>query len=166
MAEPPSLDFGDCPVCVSPMNAESSHVLECGHRFHVKCIMRWFREGGRSCPMCRDRGEDAKNLTYMDVDARASYLRRKARNKRAPKELKRLYNALLRAEANEKKAKDEYNAFLQENKEVQTEYKKLRRRRWDSASKTRKMKRQLGLFSSIEYPIPIVVPRRRQREFF
>ncbi|KAJ0407482.1 hypothetical protein ATCC90586_008957 [Pythium insidiosum] len=45
---PPS--FRDCSVCLST-NAHTQ-LARCGHTFHSKCFLRWFRSN-RSCPLCR-----------------------------------------------------------------------------------------------------------------
>jgi hypothetical protein len=28
-------------------------LTECGHKFHRECLRRWFKHGGRECPLCR-----------------------------------------------------------------------------------------------------------------
>lgn len=47
-ALPPS--FRECSVCLSA-NAYAQ-IGACGHTFHPKCFLRWFR-ANRSCPLCR-----------------------------------------------------------------------------------------------------------------
>lgn len=49
-----------CPVCLESLPpGKSPRVLECGHRFHARCVHRWFRADGRvgpgsnGCPCCR-----------------------------------------------------------------------------------------------------------------
>ena len=40
------------------MKRKNRFILEeCNHKFHVKCIMKWFRSGKKSCPMCRKEPE-------------------------------------------------------------------------------------------------------------
>uniref|UniRef100_K3W9J9 RING-type domain-containing protein n=1 Tax=Globisporangium ultimum (strain ATCC 200006 / CBS 805.95 / DAOM BR144) TaxID=431595 RepID=K3W9J9_GLOUD len=48
----PSLphSFRECSVCLSA-NAYAQ-IASCGHTFHSKCFLRWFRMN-RSCPLCR-----------------------------------------------------------------------------------------------------------------
>lgn len=48
----PSLphSFRECSVCLSANAYAQIHV--CGHTFHSKCFLRWFRMN-RSCPLCR-----------------------------------------------------------------------------------------------------------------
>lgn len=49
-----------CPYCVEPCTSKrgpSKVVFLCGHRFHVECSNKWFKENPEStthCPICRD----------------------------------------------------------------------------------------------------------------
>tara|TARA_Y100000748_G_C15420866_1_gene459286 strand:+ start:320 stop:952 length:633 start_codon:yes stop_codon:yes gene_type:complete len=44
-----------CSICFLEMSDETTiHRLpECGHAFHVNCIMQWFRSKQDTCPLCR-----------------------------------------------------------------------------------------------------------------
>lgn len=156
----------NCPICTEPLENDVT-TLECGHAFHTKCIIRWFRRGNSAaCPMCRDLGRDDNfNLSYFDVQARCSYLRRKARNKSAPTELKRLYKKLRKAELREKEILKELSQFHKTYKEQRKQYRKLRSMRWRMRRTIDMAKRTLGLFNSAEFPIPIVAPRRGRGMF-
>ena len=47
----------DCAICQENQNSDvRSHTLECGHRFHIKCLLTHFRIDGR-CPVCRAEPE-------------------------------------------------------------------------------------------------------------
>jgi hypothetical protein len=41
----------DCSICLEK-NGTMSHVLPCGHAFHIQCIGTWYTND-RRCPMCR-----------------------------------------------------------------------------------------------------------------
>ena len=47
----------ECIICFNDENSQEMLPLPCGHRFHPKCIQRWFRTQSysalASCPMCR-----------------------------------------------------------------------------------------------------------------
>ena len=48
-----------CTICLEPCGAGTApvHALQCGHAFHVHCIVDWFRTLGSThdqCPTCRD----------------------------------------------------------------------------------------------------------------
>lgn len=43
-----------CAICLDKFaENEAQTILECGHRFHSRCIQRSLRAGITSCPMCR-----------------------------------------------------------------------------------------------------------------
>ncbi|KAG8190325.1 hypothetical protein JTE90_014431 [Oedothorax gibbosus] len=42
----------DCAICLNPLQYKRMLLLFCNHRFHKKCILRWFQVDKR-CPICR-----------------------------------------------------------------------------------------------------------------
>jgi hypothetical protein len=44
-----------CPICLQHRRRAYRWDLPCGHAFHEHCIVAWFAEGNRSCPICRAR---------------------------------------------------------------------------------------------------------------
>ena len=49
-----------CSICLEEIIIKESFTLDdCEHNFHIKCIMKWFREGHKSCPNCRSEPESA-----------------------------------------------------------------------------------------------------------
>lgn len=59
-----------CVICCEPMaNTDHLYRLECGHEYHTKCIVAWFRKSNKdTCCLCRDPGHDRR---LMDVTSRA-----------------------------------------------------------------------------------------------
>ena len=153
-----------CAICTKLLTAEPTHTLNCEHTFHTGCIMTWFRSGGTTCPLCRDTDPD-HSLCYLNCKARATFLRRRARNKKAPKSLKALVARLRAAEATKRNNRIELKAFRKENKEIINQGLKMRRRRWTDSTRIDRIRRQLGLYTHPDYPIPILFrcPRRRLR---
>ena len=45
----------DCPICKESMNKIFQQTLNCGHKFHHKCIWKWAKIDIQkvSCPLCR-----------------------------------------------------------------------------------------------------------------
>lgn len=44
----------ECPICYDdPMTKENTQTLNCGHKFHKRCIKKWKRGNNAKCPMCR-----------------------------------------------------------------------------------------------------------------
>ena len=42
-----------CSICYIKMGDHASHTLECSHKFHTDCILKWFRSKQDTCPLCR-----------------------------------------------------------------------------------------------------------------
>lgn len=59
---------GECAICLEGFAGRPSHAIQCGHVFHVDCIMRWFRNGHPTCPTCRDAPDDASSNDDLDSD--------------------------------------------------------------------------------------------------
>jgi len=57
----------ECAICLDS-NEKSLITLECGHMFHVLCMMKWVVKN-RSCPLCRtaitDNGVTALVVHYL-----------------------------------------------------------------------------------------------------
>ena len=67
-----------CTICAEDIaDGEAAGTqLDCGHSFHVGCIVRWFRYEHTTCPNCRS--DDATHAwTRCAASARISALRRK-----------------------------------------------------------------------------------------
>ena len=48
----------ECPICYDNDNEIEQNIkLECGHKFHDKCILEWCKNN-LTCPMCRDDIDD------------------------------------------------------------------------------------------------------------
>tara|TARA_B110000027_G_scaffold122614_1_gene137757 strand:+ start:1184 stop:1876 length:693 start_codon:yes stop_codon:yes gene_type:complete len=68
-----------CSICFSNMSSEDSHTLEeCDHRFHTKCILKWFRSKQDTCPLCRKH--PLVKLKAPDVFHRAKTLIQKEKD--------------------------------------------------------------------------------------
>lgn len=46
-----------CMICHESCNDSSCYILpECNHKYHINCIITWFRNGDSRCPYCGDKG--------------------------------------------------------------------------------------------------------------
>jgi hypothetical protein len=67
----PSYHSDECAICLEKFNEEShnTHTLECGHRYHMNCIINTLRQTEvKSCPLCRSSpayGRGSKWLNRM-----------------------------------------------------------------------------------------------------
>ena len=52
-----------CAVYLSNINEKDNYKLECGHKFHTNCIVKWFRNSNGNCPCCWDN----KKKSYYGV---------------------------------------------------------------------------------------------------
>ena len=48
------LQAPECPICTDQYEDGVMLVhLPCEHYYHEVCIVKWFEDGSRACPMCR-----------------------------------------------------------------------------------------------------------------
>lgn len=50
-----------CTICLDPIGKNKCR-LDCGHEFHVKCILQWVGTSNNTCPICRQKIQDQKTL--------------------------------------------------------------------------------------------------------
>jgi hypothetical protein len=49
-----SIQMSLCSICYSAFEGKGRTTLDCGHEYHLRCIVQWFsQKGGRSCALCR-----------------------------------------------------------------------------------------------------------------
>lgn len=161
MSDEDTTDQGEaemCPICHGDYNEESTPkvTLECNHSFHTGCIIRWFRtpinEG--TCPMCR--GVPVCGTSRMCMAQRCSYLRRRARAKNAPKDLKKRVERLQKMEkqiVEDNRAMKEFHR-REDVKEILAMTRKLRRKRWGNWTRLRKAKAHVAIFQAPGYDPP------------
>ena len=111
-------DETSCSICLDPTES-TNHTLECGHRFHVDCIVNWFRSGQNTCPLCRD-ATCRHRLNWLSVQERSKILRRRSRRKDAHPDLKKFVKRLKEAEERTKLYRHEVVAFKREHSELQS----------------------------------------------
>ena len=147
----------ECAVCQEEIEAEP-HTLECGHTFHTRCIVEWFRHGASTCPMCRAQpaSEDValQTLGSLTLRARASHLRSMARRAAAPPRLKRLVAQLRRHESLQRDARHRMTTFRREHRDTLRDLTRLRSRVYVTQMNVRRLLRLVGVFSDSEFPLP------------
>ena len=140
----------ECCICTESCDDGGGYTLECGHRFHVPCVVRWFRQSP-SCPMCRSI--DATHFPNTTIHARATILRQHARHNTAPRELKILALRMSDAENNLKEVKRWMTEFKKQHSPMLQEYQRLVRARTYRESKMRRARRNLGVYSGVQIPL-------------
>ena len=44
-----------CVICLDDISENpETYEIECGHKYHTSCIINWFRNGSKTCPLCND----------------------------------------------------------------------------------------------------------------
>lgn len=147
--------------CVADADETTCITIECGHRFHCKCLLHWTRMGHMSCPLCRrstavERPFNA--LGFMTVQARAAHLRRTlGRRTTCPHELKRLLQ-------NEKKARERVTAarralaaYRRDHSAVLRAERRLRAQMYRARFALNSWGRIIGVFQHPDCPLPDIV---------
>ena len=143
-----------CPICLEELGGDA-RALDCHHRFHADCLIRWLRQGNLSCPTCRTSAFDAGDqLPYLTRHARAGYLRAFARRKSAPAALKRVVQRVRDAEVKLGVASREYTRLRREHRDALKDVGRAQREKWRAANAVREAKRVLGVFACPECPLP------------
>lgn len=46
----------DCPICLEPFTENNLAILNCGHKFHFRCILTYIKQdrSNNQCPICRE----------------------------------------------------------------------------------------------------------------
>jgi len=97
-----------CTICLGAFGETPIHTLQCGHAYHTTCIITWFRAGNPSCPLCRDEEENVQIVTPQEAVRR---LKKIAKQKLAPKRLKKCVARLKKAEEAHTQAKRSLRDF-------------------------------------------------------
>ena len=158
-----------CPICREDLTEHVYEIPECSHKYHINCLVTWFRCGHKRCPLCNHEGINAtnsfwvvKSSWYARQSAIENYkrLRCTARGKNAPKELKKKVGRLRASEVKLKAAQRERAEFLQgthpdlTGREVITRGRKFRRQIRGFQRRIKKMKILIGY----RRPTPIFIP--------
>lgn len=66
-----------CAICMEEEGEQcgACTTLECGHTFHVHCVLHWFRYENSTCPLCRSR-RDLMHANALTDAQRVGLLRR------------------------------------------------------------------------------------------
>lgn len=143
----------ECTICLNAIGASNKYTSECGHIFHVNCIMNWYRTGHDTCPNCRS--DEYVSLRFADAMDRASCLRRQARKRKAPPRLKK---AVLRLRKKEKKKRDAWREYNDFRKAHADSLKTLRRLNAKYYRAVDSLDKEMYTLGSMDFP-GIVVPK-------
>lgn len=145
----------ECSICQNTTDG-TFHTLDCGHSFHIECIMPWFRTQG-TCPMCRDEGDGIDKLAGLRLPERAETVMRIGRQRDAPPVLKDLLQKYDRARNVVRAARKDHKRHLREHRLVLAAEKKMRRHVARCAAEVRKLRDVLGMYDCDELKLPPVL---------
>jgi hypothetical protein len=148
-----------CSICLNDFGAENlCYTLdECDHKFHISCIMPWFRQSSK-CPNCRDNPvTDTQRIPAHMWQERAKELRKISKRKTAPKELKNIVDKIKNIEIKQTEHRAKTAEFKNANKEILQTQNKLRREYWKLSGKKHNHLKQLGIFQSPNYRLPSLI---------
>lgn len=141
-------------------SSSSSNVYtlpECGHKFHINCILPWFRTGNSSCPYCRcsphPLADDFLDM-YTDRESLFKFKFNVGRRKNAPARLKTLVKRLMKHRARVALTRGQLKKWQKsarglQHKKLSAERRKLRNKTWTNQRQERKLKSQITTYPVI-----------------
>ena len=143
-----------CLICHENYENKKEYTLECNHKYHTDCIMKWFRLGNEKCPLCNDKGNN-NNIGWFDRITKLSQCKQLARRKDCPTIVKTNINKLKKIENDFKIYKKNFQEFKNNNKELINKYKQQYRKRWYYRRKIREIEHKICNITNI-FPIYII----------
>lgn len=131
-----------CPVCHEPIEEADAHRLECGHAFHTACVVKWFRSGNDTCPMCR--ATPTATISYETVLDRATRMLRRSKARSASAQLRQRARAYRNAKERLLLVTRELREFRALHRDTIKNFNKLRRRIWPARILLRRKREVLG----------------------
>ena len=144
------LDNSQCMICLEMINENdnNSYQLTCGHIFHTKCVMDWFRSRSSSgnCPLCNDN-PTSDAIFYGSkayYEERFKQIKKYVNNNKEDyPELKNDIDKIKLIEKETIKLNKKKNDFLKENKEIRGTILKNQKAHWSSVRKENKEKMKI-----------------------
>lgn len=149
----------------------ATYTLECGHEFHMDCILSWARSDSEqhdTCPVCRATPGGGGGFTYHDmgVGAWARYRKNLERSSSMMSEDERSLLAYLlkeeqKAQTRHKNTSDELKQFSREFRREIQKYKRLTRNNWSTRYQAQQARRQVAAtFPMLQIIVPVSRARR------
>lgn len=140
------MDNNLCSICLEEMTGENNiYTLEpCGHKYHTTCALDWFRAtSNSSCPNCRNPGDMSRFDSLFNSRGRIKAWKQIGRRKSCPVIIKRKLENIRKAQSKYKEKTKELSDFSKENKIFLNKWRKLRKEKWNSLRKIRRMETDL-----------------------
>lgn len=135
-------NVNNCSICTESLdNPEAVFAIrECNHLFHSNCLLEWYStSSNQSCPLCRSTANE-----YIHKQSLFQSIVNFSRRKDAPKELKKMVDRCHNFKNKHSLASKELVKFEKENKNVLSQYRKLKSKRWLYRHKTFQLRRDIS----------------------
>ena len=144
-----------CAVCLEDISENSYTIPECCHRFHLDCIILWWRSPREyhgtygDCPICRQPANNP--YRWVKAHGRVRLLKRLAKKKTVHPDLKKAAVRLKKADAEYKLAKKEHLDFrrIPHVKDIRSKDRILSNIKWSKLRKMGKRENELAAFDPI-----------------
>ena len=115
-----------CVICHETIENEK-YTLECGHSYHCKCIMTWFRNKHDNCPLCNDKNFIKINPSFTRVNT-IKQIKNLGKRKECPVFVKKILEKIKKIELNYDLKKKEIKLFENTYKNILSNYKNLKKK--------------------------------------
>ena len=117
-----------CSICYEDLNENIKPVynLECNHKFHTDCIIKWFRLNNDNCPLCNDKTLDLGNLKVGVKLQTIKELKRLGRSNKCPVKISKQLERIKKKEDTYNNYKKQSTDFNKQHKEIISTYKSLK----------------------------------------
>lgn len=148
-----------CIICLEGFNQsnKSDYILECNHKFHTNCIMKWFRSNNSNgnCPLCNyiPNQSDVDNSDYQHyyyynrtyIDERIKHLKKLSRKKQSSEILKKEVQKLKKIEQKYLQYKKDKSIFMKDPEitKIKKQIKSWTNKEWNYLNRISKQKHKI-----------------------
>jgi len=126
-----------CIICHEDIENETDrYILECGHNYHCKCIMTWFRNKHDNCPLCNDKNFKQINPSFTRINT-IKQVKNLGRRKNCPIFIKKILEKIKKLELKYNSYKKEVRLFEKTYKLFLNNYKNLKKKMYLGARNLR-----------------------------